>query len=81
MSLHAVLKKNENQLQLAKKAKILKLPCQIWNACQTEWDHVNKKTRVIHIKSKLRDWALKHKTPREHLKSIKRLGTVWRDYL
>jgi hypothetical protein len=77
MSLHHILERNEKE----NFANIKKLPCLIWNACQTEWDHVTNKTRVIHIKSKLRDYALKHKTPREHLKSIKKLGIMWRSFL
>lgn len=77
MSLHHILERNEKEGF----AKIKKLPCLIWNACQTEWDHVTNKTRVIHIKSKLRNWVLKHQTPREHLQSIRKLGSIWRTYL
>lgn len=41
-------------LQKNKKASVLELPCQIWNATQSEWRNVDYNTRVIHIKSKLR---------------------------
>lgn len=37
-----------------KDIKIIELPCQEWNATQSEWENVNEKTRVIHIKSQLR---------------------------
>jgi len=46
-SLHMTIEKN-------KKAKVLELPCQEWNATQSEWNSVADNTRVIHIKSKLR---------------------------
>lgn len=77
MSLHTILMKNEKK----KIANIKRLPCQIWNACQTEWENVDKKTRVIHIKSKLRNYVLKGSKPREHLKAIKKLGVIWKRYL
>jgi hypothetical protein len=34
--------------------KVLELPCQEWNAEQTAWSYVDNRTRVVHIKSKLR---------------------------
>jgi hypothetical protein len=46
-SLHMTVVKN-------KEAKILELPCQEWNATQSEWKHVDENTRVVHFKSKLR---------------------------
>lgn len=46
-SLYMTVEKN-------KKTKIIELPCQEWNATQTEWNSINENTRVIHIKSKLR---------------------------
>lgn len=38
-----------------KQANVLTLPCQEWNAEQSTWKHVNEETRVIHIKSQLRN--------------------------
>jgi hypothetical protein len=46
-SLHMTVTKNKD-------AKILELPCQEWNATQSEWKHIDEDTRVIHFKSKLR---------------------------
>lgn len=77
MSLHRILELNEKK----KYANIKRLPCKVWNACQTEWEKVDKKTRVVHIKSKLRSYVLKGQKPREHLKAIKKLGTIWKGYL
>lgn len=34
--------------------KVIELPCQEWNAEQSTWHRVNEKTRLIHLKSKLR---------------------------
>lgn len=42
-------------LEENKTAKILFLPCLIWNAEQTCWKNITPETRVIHIKSGLRD--------------------------
>jgi len=41
-------------LQKDRKASVLELPCQEWNATQSEWKNINKKTRVVHFKSQLR---------------------------
>jgi hypothetical protein len=38
--------------------KVVELPCQEWNACQHEWEHVTEKTKAVHIKSKLRKACL-----------------------
>lgn len=46
-SLHRTLQEGQN-------VKILELPCEIWNAEQTCWKHINSETKVIHIKSGLR---------------------------
>jgi hypothetical protein len=35
-------------------ARIVELPCHEWNATQSEWDKINRITRVVHIKSMLR---------------------------
>ncbi len=35
--------------------KVIFLPCIIWNAEQTCWKHLTPETRVVHIKSGLRD--------------------------
>lgn len=47
-SLACMIKKNH-------KAKILELPCQEWNAEQSSWKYINDKTRVVHLKSQLRN--------------------------
>lgn len=39
-------------------AELLELPCQEWNATQSEWAAVDSLTRVVHVKSALRRAAL-----------------------
>lgn len=36
-------------------ARIITLPCQEWNAEQSAWKFVNEETRVLHLKSQLRN--------------------------
>ena len=39
--------------------KLLPLPCQIWNACNEDWERIDlSKTRLVHFKGKLRALAL-----------------------
>jgi len=38
-----------------KQANVFTIPCQEWNAEQSTWKHVNEETRVIHLKSQLRN--------------------------
>jgi hypothetical protein len=40
--------------KLKRKIKLLELPCSEWNSTQSEWKEVDKNTRIVHIKSKLR---------------------------
>ncbi len=64
-----------------KNIDILELPCQIWNACQTEWENVNKETKVIHVKSKLRLTATGRNEVPEKMQYLKPLIKKWRSYL
>lgn len=74
-ALHDTIKKN-------KKAKVLELPCVEWNATQSEWKNINDHTRVIHIKSALREFCCKpKKKPGEKYEYLKPLIEKWRDYL
>lgn len=72
-SLYLTMKKYKD------KTSILELPCQEWNATQSEWLKVNKKTRVVHIKSKLR-LSVFGKIEVKNNK-IKRLIDRWKDFL
>ena len=38
-----------------KHVNLIELPCQEWNAEQTCWDKITEQTRVIHLKSQLRN--------------------------
>jgi len=59
---------------------LLELPCLEWNATQSEWKDLNKKTRVVHIKSKLR-LACFDRLDNELLKEIlKPIIKKWKGY-
>ena len=60
---------------------IRELPCQEWNACQTEWENVNKKTKIVHVKSKLRLTATGRNEVPENMQYLKPLIRKWRSYL
>lgn len=59
-------------------AEVLELPCQEWNATQTEWEAMTDKTRIIHIKSQLRNACFNknNATPKGCADIVKR----WRKY-
>lgn len=67
--------------ELKDKVKIIELPCQEWNATQSEWEKVDKNTRVVHIKSNLRKYCLKKSKISEENKHLKDLVKKWRSYL
>lgn len=68
-------------LKHIRKINILELPCQIWNACQTEWENVNKRTKIVHVKSKLRLTATGRNKVPEDMQYLKPLIKKWRSYL
>jgi hypothetical protein len=47
-------------LEQNSEAAVLRLPCRIWNATQTEWARADADTRVVHVKSALRRACLSH---------------------
>ena len=36
-------------------AKLAPLPCRVWNVCDEDWPAVNEASRLVHVKSRLRD--------------------------
>jgi len=61
---------------------IKKLPCQEWNATQSEWRDIDNNTRMIHVKSQLR--VLLQQKKIEYDKSNRHLEPIiekWRSYL
>lgn len=73
-SLCSTINKNKNAI-------IKELPCVEWNACQHEWKDVNKNTKVVHVKSKLRLVAVNNKDIPEDMEYLKPLAKKWRRYL
>ena len=74
-ALHLAIQKNTE-------TKILELPCMEWNATQSEWRNINDQTRVIHIKSKLREFCCKlKKVPGEQYQYLNPIIETWRYYL
>ena len=74
-SLYLTIKKD-------KKTKILELPCNEWNATQSEWNTIKMhKVRIVHIKSKLRLAVFNKITiPPEH-KNMNMLKNKWKEFL
>ena len=73
--LYMTLQKNPNM-----NIKIIELPCQEWNATQSEWKFVDENTRMIHIKSLLRN-AIFNKLAVEKIPDyFKPLILKWRNY-
>ena len=64
-------------------ANVLMLPCVVWNACQGDWANVTDETRVVHVKSGLRQAVVGsyRRAKRRRLSPpIERLVQVWRTY-
>lgn len=61
-----------------REGNVLELPCQEWNATQSEWEAMDDKTRVVHIKSQLRNACFNKNiaTPKGCGEIVKR----WRNY-
>lgn len=74
-SLYLTIRKN-------KKAKVLELPCDVYNATQSEWNTIKMwKVKIIHIKSKLRQAVFnKIEIPPEH-KNMHKLIAKWREFV
>lgn len=59
------------------------IPCHIWNCTDYEWEKFSPDTKIIHIKSELRDFVLnKNKTMRSHIKKdiVEHLAKKWFEY-
>jgi hypothetical protein len=67
-------------IQQIKNIKIIELPCLEWNATQSEWKHVNKNTRVIHVKSKLAQACFGKKEIIKSYPYLKPLVKKWKGY-
>lgn len=68
-------------IEQIKDIKILELPCIEWNATQSEWKHVTKDTRVIHVKSKLAQACFGKKKVLEEYPYLEPLVKTWRKHL
>lgn len=68
-------------IEQIKDIKLIELPCLEWNATQSEWKHITKNTRVIHIKSKLAQACLGKKGIIEEYPYYKPIVKEWRKYL
>lgn len=66
--------------QLKNEVNIIKLPCQEWNATQSEWHLTDKNTKIIHIKSKLRDFCMKNKKVPKEQKHLRSLVKQWKKF-
>jgi len=64
-------------------ARLVKLPCRIWNAVDEDWPHaMNGDTRLVHIKGHLRKACLKNKRriAGSNLPGTRRVIERWRKY-
>jgi hypothetical protein len=68
-------------LEMNTEAKLLPLPCRVWNATQYEWDSIGTDTKAIHIKSELRDLCLRGESKKPLRDYHHRLAGLWRAYL
>lgn len=77
LSLLITLLQDKNNLN------VLELPCKEWNATQSEWENIDNKTRMVHIKSELRR-LVTQKEEIEYDKTNYYLESIiekWREYL
>lgn len=64
-----------------KRINVLELQCTVWNSCQGEWKHINKNTKVIHVKSGLRRIAVDCKKMKVGEEYLIPHAEKWRSYL
>jgi hypothetical protein len=64
-----------------KNTKIAHLPCDIFNACEQNWERVTKDTVFLHIKSALREVCLGCADPEKVVPHMRPLVLLWRQYL
>lgn len=59
-----------------------KIPCHIWNNCQTDRHLFSNETKIIHVKSKLREYILDNKIyyKNKNKNMIKKIGNLWFQY-
>ena len=62
------------------KAKVIELPCELYNAEQTCWAELHPDVRAIHIKSKLRRVCF-GETDLEVHENVYKIADKWRSYL
>jgi hypothetical protein len=58
------------------------IPCQVWNLAETEFDQFDKNTRIVHIKSRLRDRILNgvEIITSDKKEAIYKLSDLWHRY-
>ena len=71
-----LMKKNKNN----EIATVKKLDCQEWNATQSEWNKIDNKTKIIHIKSKLRKACFNKNFNFDEYEYLKPLVQIFKDF-
>lgn len=56
------------------------LPCEIWNNCDQTWENFSDKTKVLHIKGKLRRLALGDPGKFANHNGLGNLASIWKSY-
>lgn len=61
-------------------AKVARIPCQIWNACDGDWSSFSSSTRLVHVKGKLRSAVLGNLAVSQMEPHLQPIAEIWRGY-
>jgi hypothetical protein len=68
-------------IEMNTEAKLLALPCRVWNSTQYEWESFGPDTKAVHIKSELRDLVRGKDVRKPIYEHHHKLAEMWRAYL
>jgi len=68
-------------IEMNTEAKLLALPCRVWNSTQYEWESFGPDTKAVHIKSELRDLVRGKEVRKPIYEHHHKLAEMWRAYL
>lgn len=54
------------------------VPCEVYNACQEDWERIGKKTKVLHVKGDLKRLCSQSKSKKTLLDKYKKAYLAWK---
>jgi hypothetical protein len=61
-------------------AKVVKVPCSTWNACDADWINFDTNVKVCHIKGRMRRAVLSQMQIADMQPHLRKIADIWRTY-